>query len=96
MVDAFHVTATQQPTTGQAPIAIGTVVELEPAPAVYSPGAGAELARLFPDGLTFHGRRYMTQFNPEGAAIWVLESPRDRLGARWASIPSTSTCPRRY
>jgi hypothetical protein len=73
MDEGFHVTRTQQHTTGMPPIPLGTVADLAPSPAVYGPGAGAELARLFPAGLTAHGRQYMTEFNPQAAPTWALE-----------------------
>jgi hypothetical protein len=74
LTDAFHVTPTQQPATGEPPIAPGTIVDLADPPALYSPGAAAELGRLFPDGLTTHGSRYMAGFDPGAAPTWFLES----------------------
>lgn len=75
MPEAFHVTPTQQPAGGGPPIEIGMSVELGPAPAVYSPGAGEELARMFPDGLTRHGITYMggAPQDPSAWPSWTIE-----------------------
>jgi len=89
LTEAFHVTPTQQPATGEPPIPPGTVANLAPAPAVYSPGAGAELARLFPAGLSAHGKRYMTEFDPNAAPTWALESFFEAVRrAEFDSLPS--------
>ena len=69
VADAFHVAVTQQPMDGGAPFDFGTKIELEPGPAIYAPGAGAELSRLFPEGLTQHGKTYMTT-TPADASAW--------------------------
>lgn len=61
MGEAFHVAATQRPSSGEDPFPVGTEITLSATPAIYAPGAEAEVVRMFPEGLTDHGRRYMAE-----------------------------------
>ena len=55
----YLVAPTPPPGTGP-PLTVGQVLDLAPAPALYSPGGEAELQRLFPEGVSPHGRQYLT------------------------------------
>jgi hypothetical protein len=57
------------------PIQVGQQLALRPPPAIYFPGANAEVARLFPSGLSEHGVRYMANAAPPNDwASWSNES----------------------
>ncbi len=75
MAEAFHVVPTQQPMGNGVPVPIGTTVGLDPAPAIYNPGAENEVSRLFPDGLTQHGKTYMASTPPDPSQwpSWDIE-----------------------
>ncbi|MEX2448025.1 MAG: hypothetical protein WD404_04690 [Solirubrobacterales bacterium] len=75
MIELFHVIPTQQQATGQPPIQPGAVVNLEAPPGVYAPGASEEMVRLFPGGITRHGRRYLTEpsSDPKLWPSWTAE-----------------------
>lgn len=76
MGEAFHVAATQRPVGGGDPFIEGTEIGLDTTPAIYSPGAEAEVTRMFPEGLTKHGQRYMAQMPPQERdwPSWATES----------------------
>src|SRR5512146_681924 len=82
MGEAFHVAVTQRPNGGEDPFSDGTEITLDATPAIYAPGAEAEVVRMFPEGLTVHGRRYLAeapspeQHWPSGAAESFFEAVR--------------------
>jgi hypothetical protein len=71
----------------------GREIELEHFPAPQNqPGADVELARLFPDGLSFHGRQYMTQWPQQPNNDWALEGFLEAVRrAEFANRPSRMT-----
>jgi hypothetical protein len=74
--EAFHVAVTQRAAGGGDPFMDGTEIGLNTTPAIYSPGAEAEVTRMFPEGLTMHGQRYMAQVPPQERdwPSWAAES----------------------
>lgn len=72
----YHVHRQTGTPPGTIPIALqeGSVLGLTDHPPPIGPGSRDELARLFPDGMTNHGRQYMTTFPQDQGAAWATEA----------------------
>jgi hypothetical protein len=71
----FYVHRISQPPAGAVnlPLAEGSELALADHPPPIGPGSRAELARLFPAGMTNHGRGYMTLWPGEQSRTWGTE-----------------------
>jgi hypothetical protein len=57
------------------PLQPGQILELRPGPAIYAPGAEAEMQRLFPQGVSAHGVRYLAEWPPgDQWPTWAVEA----------------------
>lgn len=72
----FYVHRISQSLPGTPPVALeeGSELDLTDHSPPIGPGSRQELARLFPNGMTNHGRAYMTTWPNDHGAAWGNEA----------------------